>query len=215
MSGHNRETSAGSMNWIMRSDGSLLRHFREGEQDAATALYVRYAARLQALAASQTSPVLAGRFDPEDVVQSVFLTFFRRVSLGYYDVPQGEELWQLLLVLALNKVRALAIFHRAKKRDVGLTRGWDQLPLAEHGTRAEDEIALQVLRMSVEEALGELTSAEQRMVELRIDGHEVAAIAQQTGRAKRTVERVLQRFRARLNESIHDQAEDDHCHRQE
>ena len=54
------------------SDHSLLRRFRSGEPDAATELYVRYAQRLQSLAKSQTSHQLSSRFDPEDVVQSVF-----------------------------------------------------------------------------------------------------------------------------------------------
>ena len=53
------------------SDRSLLLRFQEGNQDAATALYVRYARRLQALAKAQTGKQLATRFDPEDVVQSV------------------------------------------------------------------------------------------------------------------------------------------------
>jgi RNA polymerase sigma-70 factor (ECF subfamily) len=99
-----------------RSDGSLVRLIRDGEQQAATDLFLRYSDRLLNLAKSNTSPQLSPRFDPEDVVQSVFRSFFRRVSDGAYDVPPGEELWRLLLVLSLNKVRRLAKFHRAQKR---------------------------------------------------------------------------------------------------
>ena len=36
------------------------------------------------------------------------------------------------------------------------------------------------------------------MVELRIQGHEVAEIARQTGRSKRSVERALQEVRSKL-----------------
>ncbi|MEZ6117803.1 MAG: ECF-type sigma factor [Pirellulaceae bacterium] len=99
---------------IEPSDGSLLRRIQGGEEDAATQLYLRYSNRLIALAKHNTSPELAVRFDPEDVVQSVFRSFFRRASGGCYDVPEGGELWRLLLVLALNKVRGLAIHHRHK-----------------------------------------------------------------------------------------------------
>ena len=84
------------------NDHTLLGRVRIGEQDAATELYLRYSGRLQAWASSRTSSSLKTRFDPEDVVQSVFRTLFRRVGEGLYDVPPGEELWQLLLVLALG-----------------------------------------------------------------------------------------------------------------
>ena len=103
------------------SDSSLIRRFRAGEDDAATKLYKRYAERLQRLAQRNTALDLTRRFDAEDVVQSVFRTFFRRVRTGLYDLPAGDELWRLLLVISLNKIRTLAVFHRAQKRSVGST----------------------------------------------------------------------------------------------
>jgi RNA polymerase sigma-70 factor (ECF subfamily) len=98
----------------------LLR-LRLGNQDAALQLYLRYAHRLRALAKAQCSAELARRIDTEDIVQSVFGSFFRRAGQGYYDVPAGDELWKLLLVIALNKIRAQSAFHRAAKRDVRRT----------------------------------------------------------------------------------------------
>ena len=95
------------------SDSTLLRRFQEGEADAATAIYLRYAKRLQRLAESQTGGELAVRLDPEDVVQSVFRTFFRHAAEGHYEIPDGEELWKLFLVIALNKIRTLGHYHRA------------------------------------------------------------------------------------------------------
>jgi RNA polymerase sigma-70 factor (ECF subfamily) len=180
------------------SDRTLLRRFRSGEPDAATALYMRYAQRLQALARAQTAPNLSARFDPEDVVQSVFRTFFRRASKGFYNVPPGEQLWQLLLVLALNKVRSLATFHRAQRRDIRRTANLDVR------SGARDDSPAQVLQLVIREVLGAWPPVQQRMVELRIEGHEVAYIAEATCRSKRTVERVLQRFRQRLSELIDD-----------
>src|SRR5258708_6129020 len=105
------------------SDRSLVRRFQGGQSDASTQLYLRYAERLHALAASQSSADLARRVEPEEIVQSVFRTFFRRAAQGHYTIPDGEELWKLLLVIALNKVRAAGAHHRAAKRDVRLTAG--------------------------------------------------------------------------------------------
>jgi hypothetical protein len=42
------------------------------------------------------------------------------------------------------------------------------------------------------------------MIELRIAGHEVADIATQTQRSKRSVERILQDFRQKLHALIHE-----------
>src|SRR5439155_9824678 len=95
------------------SDHSLLRRLRGGDQDAATQLYYRYAHRLLALAEKNRARDLASRVDAEDIVQSVFRIFFRRAAEGHYDVPAGEDLWKLLLVLALNKIRAQRVHHRA------------------------------------------------------------------------------------------------------
>ena len=187
---------------VAKTDRSLLRRFREGEQDAATALYVRYARRLQALAKNQTGQNLAARFDPEDVVQSVFRTFFRRASEGCYEVPVGEELWQLLLVLALNKIRALAVHHRAQKRDAGRTVGNDTYSELATEVSGEDAIAYETMKMVVEELLGQFPPPQDQVIQLRIEGHEVGEIARITKRSKRTVERVLQQFRKHLTTLI-------------
>jgi RNA polymerase sigma-70 factor, ECF subfamily len=179
------------------TDHSLVQRLRSGEEDAATRLYLRYAHRLQALATAQTSSQLATRFDPEDVVQSVFRTFFRRAQKGLYDVPPGEELWQLLLVLALNKIRELAVYHRAQKRDVGRTVGAGEVADGA-SARGGDEVAYQTLQMVIDTVLAELPELQRRMIVLRIEGYRVDEIADRTGRSKRTVERVLQAFRERL-----------------
>ena len=182
------------------SDHSLLRRFRQGNADALSEIYLRYASRLLALAEKQTGAELSRRVDPEDIVQSVFRTFFRRAAQGHYDVPLGEELWKLLLVIALNKVRAAGAFHRAARRDVRATRGGEALEDAVGG--GCDEQALSILRMVVDELMAELPEAHRRIVEMRIEGHEVGEIANDVGRSKRSVERVLQQFRARLGRSI-------------
>jgi RNA polymerase sigma-70 factor (ECF subfamily) len=191
-----RDSQAGSP---APSDRSLLRRLRGGSEDAATELYLRYATRLHALAAAQCSPDLARRVDPDDVVQSVFRTFFRRAARGEYEVPAGEELWKLFLVIALNKIRAVATHHRAAKRDVRLTAPADALEFTGPAAVRPDEAALTLLRLTVEELLESLPEAQRRIVELRIEENEVAEIARLTGRSKRTVERVLQQFRTRLD----------------
>jgi RNA polymerase sigma-70 factor, ECF subfamily len=186
------------------SDASLLRRYRRGEQDAATELYLRYAGRLRILADTRASPELKQRVDPEDIVQSVFRTFFRRADVGQYDAPTGDELWKLFLVIGLNKIRKVAAFHKAAKRDVRQTAvgtGYDQAVALTPGT---DEEALHTLQMTIEELLAPLPDSHRAIIDLRAAGHEVADIAGRTGRSRRSVERILHDFRRRLHELLHD-----------
>jgi RNA polymerase sigma-70 factor (ECF subfamily) len=182
----------------MSSDNSLLRRLRTGDQDAATRLYLRYAERLRLLARAECSPDLARRVDMEDIVQSVFSSFFRGVSNGYYDIPAGEELWKLLLVIALNKIRAKGAFHRAARRDVRQTVGGNFLEQVPGTEQNNDDAPFLVLKMTVEEVMKALPNAQKEMVDLRIEGYEVAEIAEKTRRSKRSVERCLQDFRKKL-----------------
>jgi RNA polymerase sigma-70 factor (ECF subfamily) len=183
------------------SDRSLLRGIQSGSQDSAVLLYRRYAQRLHALVKARFSRDLARRIEPDDLVQSVFCTFFRKAGQGCYDVPAGAELWGLLLVIALNKVRARAAFFQASRRDVRVTSRLDGFEPPARPSVAED-VAYTHLRLVVEETLQPLPPSHRDVVRLRIEGHEVAEIADKTQRSKRTVERVLQGFREKLDASL-------------
>lgn len=186
------------------SDRSLLRRIRQGNQDAASVLYARYAHRLRALVQAKRSPDLASRVDHEDIVQSVFKSFFRGVSRGSYDVPAGEELWNLFLVITLNKVRAKGVFHHAAKRDVRLTVGDDDLDGSSVGPKSDRDAYL-LLKLSVEESLDRLPAQHKLVTQLRMEGDDVAEIARKTGRSKRSVERILQECREKLSHLLGEQ----------
>jgi RNA polymerase sigma-70 factor, ECF subfamily len=187
------------------SDRSLLAQLRGGSEEAATQLYLRYAHRLRALARAQCSAALARNVDVEDIVQSVFGSFFRGASQGYYDVPAGEELWKLFLVIALNKIRAKGLYHRAAKRDAGRTVSGEFLEHEAFPAADTESAACSFLRLVVAEALEALPEAQREMVRLRTEGYEVAEIAGRTRRSKRSVERVLQEFRARMTRLLYEE----------
>jgi RNA polymerase sigma-70 factor (ECF subfamily) len=182
-------------------DQRLMERLHRGDHDAATHIYVRYADRLLGVARRHTPTDLQTRVDPEDVVQSVFRTFFRRAAGGAYAVPEGEELWKLFLVIALNKIRRLGKFHRARKRDVRQT----QL-IAPHGDDDAQEggDSLRILELTIDELLNQCPEHARQMVRLRVDGFEVSEIASRSGRSKRSVERVLQQFRELLTRTLED-----------
>ncbi len=186
------------------TDASLLRRIQSGHQSAATELYLRYAERLGSFATAKTGSHLVSRVDPESIVQSVFRSFFRRAQDGQYHVAPGEELWKLLLVIALNKIRTAATFHHAQRRDSRKTVSMSELGTALSDEKWNDQNSFDILRLTIDEILSTLTETQKSMVTLRIEGHEVDAIAKQTGRSKRSVERTLQNFREQLSQQLSD-----------
>jgi RNA polymerase sigma-70 factor, ECF subfamily len=199
------ETDAGQASLSdqsLPSDGSLLRRLKNGSNEAATQIYLRYARRLLALVRRRCSADLSARFDPDDVVQSVFRSFFHAAQRGLYDVPAGQELWKILLVIALNKLRNAAAFHRAARRDVRQTRAG--ISAGALARAARNDVAERFLELAIEEALKRLPATHRRMVELRLGGHAVAEIARETGRSRRTTERILQEARQQLNALFHE-----------
>lgn len=185
------------------SDRSLLHRFQQGDADAATQLYRRYAHRLRALTRQKCPNDLNSRFDADDIVQSVFRSFFRVAREGLYEVPDGADLWRLLLVIALNKIRTRGAFHRAAKRDVRLTCGIDadQMPASRH---LDQDAEAAFLQMVADEALERLPDQHRLTARLRLEGYEVAEIAAKMGRSKRTVERLLQECRHKLSTLFND-----------
>lgn len=181
------------------SDHSLLNRYRGGSQDAATELYLRYAQRLRALARAQLSADLAGKVDVDDIVQSIFGSFFRGVNGDLYQVPAGEELWKLLLVIALHKIRTQGRYHGAAKRAAHRTTSTEEIKAPLTSRAEEDRTNGAFLQMVIEETLETMPDQQRKIVEMRLDGFEVMEIADKLGRSKRTVERLLQQARARLS----------------
>lgn len=179
------------------SDHSLMRRLRLGSEGAATQIYLRYGHRLRALARAQSSPQLARCIDADDIVQSVFGSFFRGARKGFYKVPAGEELWRLFLVIALNKIRAKGAYYLAAKRSARLTL--DGSALTRCTVANDDAAAFTCLKLTIDEALEALPDGQRDLVLLRMEGYGVAEIAERLGRSRRTVERMLQCARERLS----------------
>lgn len=184
------------------SDRSLLRRLRAGDDEAAAAIYSRYAQRLRELARAHSSPELARRVEADEIVQSVFASFFRGADQGYYDLPAGEDLWKLFLVISLNKIRAKGNYHRAAKRDVRRTLVGEPYEHTLQTVAHRDQAAESLLAMTIEETLARLPEQHRAAIRLRIEGFEVSEIATKLGRSMRTTERLLQEARRHLADAL-------------
>jgi len=96
----------------------LLTRLQAGDPDPAAAVFGRYAHRLIALARVLLSGQLRQKVDPEDVLQSVFRTFFRRQASGEFELHDWDGMWALLSVITLRKCGHQAEHYLAMCRDL-------------------------------------------------------------------------------------------------
>jgi RNA polymerase sigma-70 factor (ECF subfamily) len=175
------------------------RQLREGDPHAARQVHDRYAERLVRLAERHLHRRLAGRLDGEDVVQSVFRTFFARYARGEFRLDAAGDLWRLLAGITQNKARQQARRHTAERRDV---RGEASDPDAREATAvASDEPGPEdaaVLVDEIEALLVDLPPAYGEILSFRLEGLPRAEIARRLGVSRQTVIRALSVLQGRL-----------------
>src|SRR5262249_17936219 len=97
----------------------LLARWRGGDEQAAGALFRRYAERLLALARARLSSRLAPHFGPEGVGQSAYPRgFCGGARAGRYALRRSGDLWRLLVAITLHKLQHRVERHAAGKRSV-------------------------------------------------------------------------------------------------
>ncbi len=180
----------------------LFKRAQAGDQQAAAQLFERYAKALTRLAEQHLSRRMAGRLDGEDVVQSVFRTFFRRSAQGEFRIDSSDELWKLLVTITVRKAQARGRHHTTNKRDVrleqpGSAEAW-LLEAISHDP-GPDEAAVLVDQMKA--LVVGLPTVYGRVLDLRLQGHNQSQIAAQLGISRRTVHRALDLFQQRLEDS--------------
>lgn len=182
---------------------TLVERWRAGDQTAADEIHRRYTRRLWALAERQLGERLQRRLGPEDIVQSVFRTFFRHAAQGEYPIDQSGSLWHLLVTITMNKVRREAKHHCAAKRDVGAEIYPDHasdIPYTvAQGPSPEDAVALVD---ELERVVAGLAPPELEVVRLCFEGHSAPEIASRVGCSRWTVRRVLDRVGVRLRKRL-------------
>jgi RNA polymerase sigma-70 factor (ECF subfamily) len=188
----------------MASDPSfedVMARLRAGQNDAATQVFNRFAGRLLALARKQLDPLVLRKVDPEDVVQSVFRSFFAcNVAGKLGEFESWDNLWGMLVVLTQWKCgRRMDYFHAAC-RDVG--REISAEPPADASSSgvgfADDEptpAEAALLTDTVERLMRALEGQQREVLTLSLQGYGPAEISAQLGCTERTVYRVLERVR--------------------
>ncbi|MCL4207059.1 MAG: helix-turn-helix domain-containing protein [Pirellulaceae bacterium] len=180
----------------------LVRRHRQGDSQAARELFACYAQRLSRLAEQYLSRRLSGRVDGEDIVQSVFRTFFQRSARGEFGIDSDAQLWQLLVRITILKAREHGRRHTAGVRDVRMEQDladsdWPA-SLAARQPGPEDAV---ILMDQIQSLLRGLPVIHCRVLELRLQGHSVAETAVRLGVSRTTVYRAVDLLQDRLAKS--------------
>jgi RNA polymerase sigma-70 factor (ECF subfamily) len=186
------------------TDHGLLERLSQGDQDAASVLYRRYAHRLRVFARANCSRPLAHCLDADDVVQSVFFIFFRGLRQRGYSIGVGDNLWALLRAIGLNVIRARANYHRAAKRDVRRTTYDVPLEVVEAPPHRSTHLPGHMLFLDVTRRVDQLPANQQPVVHEWLAGYSVPEIVARTHHPQRTVERWIGQFRKQVAATFRD-----------
>ena len=158
----------------------LLRRVRAGNQEAAATLVRHYEPAIRRVVRLRLANApLAALLDSTDICQSVLASFFVRMNLGQYTFESPEQLIRLLATMARSKLAAQFRRQQAQRRDrrrLQPVEDEGQLP-AKTPTPSQQIEAKDLLS----EVHRRLSPEERRIAELRQQGHDWAALADQVG----------------------------------
>jgi RNA polymerase sigma-70 factor (ECF subfamily) len=177
------------------SDADFVQRVNRGSDSVAAELDQRYRQRLCRLVERELDRGLRSREDPEDVVQTVFRTYFRRAALGEFRITHTSDLWALLAKITRRKILKRAEYHHAEKRRPDAEDG----PPVDWVSRGEPgPVDLAVAAELVEKTLAGLEPAVAEVFQLRLAACTEEEIAQRMGCTRAAVRFKLERIRQRL-----------------
>jgi RNA polymerase sigma-70 factor, ECF subfamily len=174
-----------------------------GQLEPGSELFTRFTRRLIGLARSHLDTRLQHKIEAEDVVQSVYKSFFLRYGEGLLNSESWDGLWSLLTVITLRKCADRVRYHQAQRRDMSRETGSPDgsslgLPALAEGREPTPEEAL-VLAETVEQLLRGLDEHERPIIEMSLQGFSTQEISDRLGRAERSVRRLRERVRIQLS----------------
>ena len=178
----------------------FLRRIQEGDESAVRELLQRFEPEVRLVVRRQLPRLLRSRFDSLDFLQSVWGSFFRRMRDAPTDFEDSRHLVAFLARAAKNKV--IDEYRRAASLKNDMHR---EEPLWGEGRRPK-EVAAPIDSPSevaqaheVFDRLHALLPEERRtMLELKAQGLSSKDIGERLGVSERTVQRVLEELRRRM-----------------
>jgi RNA polymerase sigma-70 factor (ECF subfamily) len=154
-----------------------------GDGEAASKVFHRFAKRLIGLARQRLDTQLRPKVDPEDVIQSVFRSFFAHQAAGELaGLLSWEGLWGMLVIMTLRKCRRQMRLFYADRRDVRREVALEPLLASEIYApelydREPTPAEAAVLTETVKELLKQLRGRPQQILVLYLQGYSVRQIS--------------------------------------
>ena len=176
---------------------------RAGDQSAATEVFRRFADRLIALARTKLDARIRRKEDPEDVIQSVYGSFFNRYHAGKLDLASWDSLWSLLTVITVRKCLNRTEYYMARCRSIAgeidtCSPDNSAAGLSEAVDREPTPLEAVVLTETVEQMMRGLEDCDRAIIELSLHGFAPRAISAKLGVSERKIVRLRGRIKERL-----------------
>lgn len=181
---------------------------------AARRIWVRLEPRLLKLVRRRLNSRIRVRTDEDDIIQSMFKSFFAVAHDGDRALPADrDELWRLLVWMAMCKIANTAHKHQALRRDVrredpsvGSPRpsgsklaSW-MAELEDRDSRSPEEAV--IFHEEFDRLLGKLPEQLQQIFVWKLQDHTNAEIGRMINRTERTVELKMQIIRKTLEQDL-------------
>lgn len=161
-------------------------------------VFAKFAGRLMAFARTRLPKDLCGRVDEEDIIQSVFMSFFRRNEEGQFTFDDELDVWSLLAAMTYRKVVNAIEFHHRDRRNTAKeiksssSSYTTTSDLIDRGPTPEDfNIMVDYMHWMLEK----FSPTQQKILQARLEGCSIAEIAESVGVSHRTVKRTLAKAR--------------------
>lgn len=178
------------------SDRTLIRLFQFGEgavrEEAAARFVERYFAKLVSMIEPRIADRFLPRFSAEDVVQSAMKSWFKRIDLNRRSLDEHDDIWKLISVIALNKVRKNVRRHSQQRRSVQTTDAGDSVFDNIPGPSTQDALEYQDFLAAVHDSLPEKC---RQVIPLLLEGHTWSEIASRMNVSTRTICRYKDQIR--------------------
>jgi len=203
----------------MSSMGSLTRFVYDlrspdlrQRDEAARIIWERFAPRLTQLIRRRLDNRIFRREDEQDILQSMFASFYQSQYLGKTAPASRQELWKLLVRITMCKVVNTAHRHLADRRDIRREHSERSCDsdnngfanwIRDHVDRAQPTPQDRVAVVEEVERLLHLLPDELRQIVLwKLEGFTNAEISPMIGKTVRSVELKLQLIRRILEKEV-------------
>ena len=183
---------------------AVLEKAQQGDSRAENTLHQEFVNKLVRVASKRINERFQAKIAPEEIVQSVFASFFRRHRNQEFQFDGWNDLWALLLKITVRKCADRIGQFRTLKRDVtreiGKNANTDSDPTWLVPTSEPTAQEVLIFEETLDRLFDRLSEIQRKIVLMKLQGMSNLEISQLIGRTERTVYRMLNQIKEQLLE---------------